>query len=184
MNKRKQVVITGTGRAGTTLLVSIFTKLGMETGFCKEHVDSVLNTKSKGGLEKRPEDHTPHIIKSPFFYNKTAMLKNAEHVIIPIRDLKDSAKSRARIGQGNGGFWGKAKDVESQMKFNSEVIYSLMYILSELDVPFTLIQFPRLAKDADYLWKKLNWLFEDYNITPDRFKKIYGEAINKSYIHF
>ena len=35
----KQVVITGTGRAGTTLLVSLFTKLGMGTGFSQKHID-------------------------------------------------------------------------------------------------------------------------------------------------
>lgn len=182
----KQVIITGTGRAGTTLLVSIFTKLGMDTGFSNERIDSVLKTKSKGGLEKFGERicHENHIIKSPFLYNKIDLLKNAEHVIIPIRNLKDSAKSRARIGQGDGGFWGGATDVESQMKFNSEVIYSLMHILSELDVSFTFIQFPRLAKDADYLWKKLDWLFADYNITPTEFKKIYDQTINKSYINF
>jgi len=183
----KQVVITGTGRAGTTLLVSLFTKLGMGTGFSQKHIDHILNTESKGGLEQNGHEkflQRRHIIKSPALYSRIDLLKNAEHVIIPIRNLKDSAKSRARIGQGVGGFWGRATDVKSQMNFNSQVIYSLMYILSQFDVPFTFIQFPRLAKDEDYLWKKLNWLFEDYNITPAKFKKIYNLTVNKRLINF
>ena len=180
----KQVVITGTGRAGTTLLMSIFTKLGMDTGFSQDSITAIESTKSKGGLEQNITDSKNHIIKSPHLYNQIYQLENIDHVIIPMRNLENSAKSRARIGDSDGGFWGGASDVESQMQFNCEVIYSLMYSLCDLDIPFTLLQFPRLAKDTNYLWQKLDWLFTHYNITHSEFSKVCNQTINNNYIHF
>lgn len=38
MDKRKRILITGTGRAGTSFLIELFTNLGFETGFKPEEI--------------------------------------------------------------------------------------------------------------------------------------------------
>jgi len=47
------VLITGTGRAGTSLLVQILTELGLDTGFKK---GVKLDAKSNAGLERSIKD--------------------------------------------------------------------------------------------------------------------------------
>jgi hypothetical protein len=49
--KRNHVLITGTGRAGTTFLIHLLTKIGVDTGFDLENIDAFIDQTSFGGLE-------------------------------------------------------------------------------------------------------------------------------------
>ena len=49
--KSGHIVITGTGRSGTTLLVQFFSALGFDTGYTLEQVKSQVDSRSKSGLE-------------------------------------------------------------------------------------------------------------------------------------
>jgi hypothetical protein len=62
---KESILITGTGRCGTTFLVALFTLLGMDTGFTRETLKENIHDKVKGGLEERPGKYT--ITKNPGF---------------------------------------------------------------------------------------------------------------------
>jgi hypothetical protein len=77
---RSHVVITGTGRAGTTFLVQLLTCLGLDTGFDintmevlptarTAHIGSMgLSPIARAGLEMDIRHaQAPYIVKSPFF---------------------------------------------------------------------------------------------------------------------
>ncbi len=95
---RRHVVITGTGRAGTTFLVQLLTNLGLETGYTPDNM--LLDEFSRAGLEHdiRRED-APYIVKSPRFcdYAEEVLSRDdilIDHVFIPVRELQAAAESR------------------------------------------------------------------------------------------
>ena len=98
-----RVIITGTGRAGTTFLVQLFTALGFDTGFTREEALRLVDGVSLSGLERslfRPEN--PYIIKSPLFADhlRRALAEDKIRIslaIIPVRNLIDAAASRRRV---------------------------------------------------------------------------------------
>lgn len=53
MSSRTHIVITGTGRSGTTFLIELLTQLGLETGFNASDIDIVSkkNHIARAGLE-------------------------------------------------------------------------------------------------------------------------------------
>jgi hypothetical protein len=53
---KSHVIIAGTGRAGTTFLVELFTELGIETGFSKEDYKTKIDPVSHSGLEFNLEE--------------------------------------------------------------------------------------------------------------------------------
>ncbi len=58
MKSEHKVVITGTGRAGTTFLVQLLTDLGLDTGFTPEEARRQVANRSRAGLERRvPVSH-------------------------------------------------------------------------------------------------------------------------------
>ena len=102
---REHVVITGTGRAGTTFLVQLFTALGIDTGFSMEQVKRGygIYPNANAGMERdvrRPD--APYVCKTPLFcdYAKEVM-DNKEikltHIVIPMRLLEAAAYSRLKV---------------------------------------------------------------------------------------
>ena len=51
MNREHKVIITGTGRAGTTFLVRLLTELGLDTGYTPAGARALVNAHSQAGLE-------------------------------------------------------------------------------------------------------------------------------------
>ena len=66
LKPRRHVMISGTGRAGTSFLVQLLTNLGLDTGVTPEKMK--LDENARAGLEYdiRKAD-APYIVKSPFF---------------------------------------------------------------------------------------------------------------------
>lgn len=144
--KENKILITGTGRSGTTILVKLLSLLGLDTGF--QHLDSkgiesYINQGSRGGLEHyldRPANY-PLIVKAPQFYNRIPELSktyNILKVFVPMRDLETTAKSRAKHGTSPGGLWG-ANDVQGQMNHNAKVVYQIAIDCATNDVPLSFI---------------------------------------------
>src|SRR5688572_28074547 len=97
---RHHIIISGTGRAGTTFLLQLLTELGLDTGFPK---GQVLDTNSRAGMELDIRDsHAPYVIKSPWLCDYLDdVLQGGEiivyHAIIPVRDLYAAAQSRRHV---------------------------------------------------------------------------------------
>lgn len=184
-----KIVITGTGRAGTTLLVQILTDLGLDTGFSP---DAPIDERTNAGLEWRVDaPDAPRIVKSPNLSRRLGALLASgaveiEHVIIPMRDLDVAAASRVRVtGYGSnlhrpGGLFGTAKATR-QREALALLFYQLMDAVSEYDLPHTLLRFPRFASDWEYTYGALSFL--DPSIPPERWQTVIEARVDPDLIH-
>lgn len=170
-----KVIICGTGRAGTTLLMRIFTVAGLDTGYSKQDISNVEKNIGKAGLERVPNKNNfknlPKIIKSPIIVNKLPSILSKgwfpiELAIIPVRRLEDAAQSRINVHnramssginpkRAPGGLW-KTNQAENQHWVLSEQLYRTIQPLVEFDIPIILVSFPRFANDYDYFDKKIS----------------------------
>ena len=181
-----RILIAGTGRAGSTLLVRILTELGLDTG---EHSGKLIaiDKTSAGGLEylalTNPE--APRVVKdnTQCVRLRSALAEgrlNLDHVIIPIRDLELAAASRIRASDygrditAPGGLFG-TKHAERQREALALMLYSLMSTLADYEVPHTLLAFPRFSTDAAYTHRALSFL------TPGRSVDEYEQVLHRLY---
>jgi hypothetical protein len=190
---RSHVVITGTGRAGTTFLIQLLTHLGLDTGFDVDTID--LSPIARAGLETDIRDsNAPYIVKSPFLCDLAeevlASSVRIEHAIIPVRQVDSAGASRAyvqRLSTGNadgrsvpGGLWDTDKAADQvgllRLKFTS-----LIEVLVRHDIPMTFLWFPRLVRDPDYLYAKLNFLLGDIDL--GLFRKMFDQLVRPEWIH-
>lgn len=164
------IVISGTGRAGTTFLVELFTTLGMDTGFSDTASSDSYFPKANAGLERSLLDpDAPQIVKNPYFCDQVDAAVAAgipiSHVIIPVRRFEEAAASRIHVQQRTtghqdgpavaGGLWGTVTASE-QLPILRQKFSSLVEALVRNDIPMTFLAFPRLTGDADYLFDKLS----------------------------
>jgi hypothetical protein len=194
---RHHVVITGTGRAGTTFLVELLTYLGLDTGFTPKDLAKIMKSHSKAGLEwDIRAENAPYIIKSPWFCGYSdEIIKNEkfalDHVFLPFRDIEAAAASRIRVVKEHpptelppdkmiGGLMGTQK-FEEQADILMRNIYTLLNALADSYVPVTLLSFPRFVNDADYCYKKMRPLLGKMKF-PE-FKKSFDTASHPEFVH-
>lgn len=191
---RHHIIISGTGRAGTTFLIRLLTELGLDTGFPK---DQKIDPNTRAGMELDIRDvHAPHIVKSPWLcdYLDDALQGGniiIDCAIIPMRDLYSAAQSRryvagtANPGPGDtgdipGGLW-HTTDPKDQERILAGQLYKLIYTLAKHDVPVNLLLFPKLVNDPDYLYKKIQFLLGD--LESDAFKEIFQIISRPELVH-
>jgi hypothetical protein len=162
-----KLVITGTGRAGTTFLVQLLTELGLDTWYVQGGRSDDYFDHCSAGLENEMRaEASPYVVKNPAFCQTLPALLSSgffviDHVLVPIRELDDAAQSRIRVGGADGvvpgGLLGTS-DPSAQKGVLAERFHRLMHTLAANEVPHTLLHFPRFALDADYAWRKLAFL--------------------------
>jgi hypothetical protein len=203
---RRHVVITGTGRAGTTFLVQLLTHLGLETGFTPQDVDKHVRAASRAGLEHDiRKEAAPYIVKSPWFCDHAAQVLRRdeiliEHVFIPMRELHEAAESRRYVYETtvselsllsklasrlkpswvHGGLWHTTRKGEQEDVLLRQV-YRLALALSESSVPVTFMHYPTIVKDSSYLYAKLAPVLG--NITPDQFSVAFQRVVRPEWVH-
>lgn len=149
MNGR--IVITGTGRAGTTLLVQLLTHLGEDTGFASDLSRGYFE-KARAGLEWHLSDYPnlPEVIKGPHFCDQIDEMLTLgitiSHVIIPVRNFADAAASRRHvqhetIGSVNGwgtpgGLWSTERGADQEAVIRQKFT-TLMESVVRNDIPAT-----------------------------------------------
>jgi hypothetical protein len=192
---RHHVIISGTGRAGTTFLVQLLTELGLDTG----HADGAgapYFENCDAGLElDLAAPDAPYIVKSPWLCGRLDELLKAgdlviDHALIPMRDLFSAAESRRDVSrrtppdsarQGTpGGIW-NTKDPGSQEAVLAQLFYGLMHTLARHEIPVTLLEFPRTVNDPEYLFERLAFLLGD---TPrSRFLEAFRAVSRPELVH-
>lgn len=193
---RHKVIITGPGRSGTTFLMQLLSDLDFDTGFNPDSMDisSVSHAGLEQGLFSKPHRKAPltqnYIIKSPLISDILELGCEREdlildHVYIPIRPLSDVAKSRARVseladGQHPGGLESGAT-VETQLDRSARSFYALMDTVTRHEVPHSLIAFPRLVNDCEYLYHKLDFLCA--GISYSSFQKAFNARVKPELVH-
>lgn len=186
---RHHVIISGTGRAGTTFLVGLLTRLGVPTGYSTARLK--LDPRIRAGLEwdiRSP--NAPYLVKSPGLCNVLPPLLDSGKVIIdraivPVRDFDAAAASRKKVESTSvngekmrGGLW-LTRDPDQQVAVLREQFCSLMASLVKHDVPITLLAFPRLLQDEEYLFRKLRGVIpNDYA----RFRRVFRQSVRKDWV--
>jgi hypothetical protein len=176
---KHHVIISGTGRAGTTFLVQLLTELGLDTGF--PHANSNVDPTCNAGMEwsiKNP--NAPYIVKNPAVAKDFEELLEAGDIvidcaIIPIRDLYASAESRRTVEKNAKGrhmpggliLTKNPHDLEAAL---ATELHQLAHILAKHDVPMIWLYFPRLVQDSTYLYNKIK------SLTPDQNRETFSQA--------
>ena len=174
-----KILITGTGRCGTTFLIKLFSFLEFDTGFDRETYKESIFSNCNSGMERNYKENY-YIIKNPnFILNIGTIIKdttiNVKYVIIPIRDYKLSAISRVKNKNDPGGMW-FAKDEKSQILFYNQIISNYVYLMTKYDINTIFIDFDKMINDKNYLFDKLKIILDEKNIDLDLFSKIYDEV--------
>ena len=109
MNNHK-ILISGTGRCGTTFLIKLLSYLGLDTGFNPKrftpHIDPIANAGMELFTGFMKNYKVPYILKSPAFIeqiDEVVTKTTIDFIIIPIRDYNKSAESRYRLKDNNTG---------------------------------------------------------------------------------
>ncbi len=203
---RRHVVITGTGRTGTSFLVELLTHLGLDTGFAPEDLARHKSAMARAGFEHdiRSAD-APFIVKSPWFcdYCDEILCRDdiaIDHVYIPMRDSTAAAESRRYVSQQTiaafpiwkrmrfllsnqsvaGGFW-HAKRGGQQEEVLLGQVYKLVLALSRTMVPVTLLQYPLIVNDPMYLFEKLLPVLG--STTFHEFESTHSRVARKDLVH-
>jgi hypothetical protein len=163
-----KILITGTGRAGSTLLVRVLDEIGLDTGLAEGKLTPYAET-TRAGLECRIDDpNAPRVVKSMLdAFRMREVLEAAdveiEHAIIPTRRLDIAAASRIRAAEygrlpfRRGALTGTMRATEQQEvleKMHAEMLRAF----DDFGVPYTILEFPRFATDPDYTYETLSFL--------------------------
>lgn len=197
-----KIIICGTGRAGTTLLVRILTVAGMDTGFKPRRFKGVEENLGRAGLEKPVRRHNadklPLVVKSPQIVDVLPQLLAESWfpiglAIIPMRELGSAANSRRQVREraiaagenpdmAPGGLW-KTDQAENQHWVLAEQFYRTLEPLVAAEVPVVTLSFPRFAKDVDYFDRVLGAELERrYGVDRDRLRAAHAQECNPTLI--
>jgi hypothetical protein len=185
-----KVIITGTGRAGTTFLVRLLTELGLDTGYTRRNWPRDYFTHCHAGLEHDlAEPDIPYIVKNPALCETLdSILVDGriviDHAFIPIRELEAVASSRIRVGGANENVPGgllKNSNPAFQKAVLAEMFHQLVHTLVARDIPHTFLLFPRLACDADYAYVRLRPILG--YLPLETFREAFARVSNPALIH-
>jgi hypothetical protein len=175
----EKILITGTGRSGTTFVIKLFSFLEFNTGYNRSNYRNFISPNCNSGMERIYKENY-YILKNPnFIRNIKFILEDPsviiKKVIIPIRDLRMSAKSRVKHNKSNGGLL-DATDEESQIKYYNKVLANYMYFMTKHDIDTIFIDFDRMISDKAYLFNKIKSILDEKNISFERFCDVYDEV--------
>jgi hypothetical protein len=137
----------------------------------------------------------PHIVKTPFLCDIAeevlASSVRIEHAIIPVRQFDAAAASRAHVeklsaenpdGKSKvpGGLW-DTDEAHDQAAMLRQKFTKLIEVLVRHDIPITFLSYPRLVRDHDYLFAKLNFLLGGIDLAS--FRAEFNRIVRPEWIH-
>jgi hypothetical protein len=211
---RHHVVITGSGRAGTTFLVELLFHLGLNTGYQADSIEQYKYPNARAGLEVDIRElPCPYIVKSPWFCNYADDVFHrkdivVDHIFVPMRDLYAAAESRRYVSRSSqsgvslmdyvrclflpkywfnpkqhpGGLFGtKSGKPGAQEEVLLMNLYKLMLAVSGSEVPITLLRFPLLTRDSEYLFHKLSPVLGEMDYV--QFQDVFRRVVRPDLVH-
>jgi hypothetical protein len=190
------ILITGTGRAGTTLLVRYFAALGFDTGFA---ADEAVDTISNAGLERLPDGSVlPYVIKSPYYASSLGAIIDRRALtikccIVPVRRLFDAAESRRRVrheaeraGRDPGGqpgtIVGTTNPAEQENALAAQ-LYELIEACARHATPLHLLHFPTFAESHAHLYAGLRPILDEHGVAEAESVKAHKTVSDVRMIH-
>jgi hypothetical protein len=181
--REKNILITGTGRCGTTFLILMFTYLNQGTGYGK-NVEKFLDKNCNSGLEHPSIPRNIRILKCPLYLRtlKQKLITNPAFkddircIIIPIRDYEQCAESRERHGIGKpGGLYGGCQNKNDQFLYDITSLAIYLKTMVEYNIDTLFLDFDQMVKNPEYLFNKINHLLIN-NVSYDQFLVAYKKA--------
>lgn len=193
------IIIAGTGRAGTTLLVQLFTALGFNTGFTYDEAMEWIDPLSHAGLEGSiSDDFKPYVVKSLAYPDTIAEAQNAGSIkihaaIIPMRDLVAAAESRRRVYYEavalrldpfaqSGTLWQTLEPAWQEVALAMQ-FYRTVLPLVQCETPTYFPEFPRFAYDVEYLNRALAPLLSSHGVTLRELQEAHRAVAKPELIH-
>jgi len=175
----KKILITGTGRCGTTFLIKLFSFLDFDTGYNRYNYKKYIYSNCNAGMERKYTENY-YILKNPNFMCNIGHILQDESVIIktviiPIRDFKKSAMSRVKHKNLEGGLL-NATDELSQIKYYKDILTNYIYFMTKYDINTIFIDFDKMIIDKEYLFNKIKSILDEKNIDFDTFCAVYDEV--------
>ena len=175
----EKVLITGTGSCGTTFLIKLFSFLDFNTGYNRNNYKEYIFSNCNSGMERTFQANY-YVLKNPTFMRDIEKIIEdtsikIKYVIIPIRDLQMSAKSRTVHGNDKGGLW-NANDELSQIEFYKNILTNYIFISTKYDINTIFIDFDKMINDKIYLFNKLKIILDEKQIDLDTFMVVYDEV--------
>lgn len=175
----EKILITGTGRCGTTFLIKLFSFLKFDTGYTKNNYNNFIYKNCNSGMERSYKENY-YILKNPTFITDIKKIINDKHikikfVIIPIRNLKKAAISRVKNDRNKGGLW-NATNLQSQIQYYKDILTEYIFIMTQYDINTIFINFEKMIIDKEYLYNKLQNILNEKNIKFEYFSKIYDDV--------
>lgn len=199
------LLIAGTGRAGTSLLVRYLTELGLSTNLTGRKEDTAWNEDANAGLENLilHGANSPYVVKSPWLYefiDQVLARKDLtiDGVIVPIRNLAEVVSSRLILEMQNihrranymageektWSSWGSAPggavfslNPLDQARLIAEGFHFLLEKLVASDIPIYFLSFPRFTKDPEHLYNALKGCLPR-NITAEQAFEAHRRVVN------
>lgn len=201
-----KVFITGPGRSGTTFLVQLLTRLGLDTGFepynegyieswragCEAGPDAEIFVKGHDFIRKAFSD-SPRIIKGPVWayllkYFVINEVIEIERVVMPLRDLTLGARSRLSVELDfmlDKNFIGLKMEGQHKGEHQENILAMLVGKVVEAcyiyDIPLTMMRFPEIVTDEDYCYRKV---CEIEHIDRKEFSRVWKGLANPEQIQF
>lgn len=189
------VIITGTGRAGTSFLVEFLDACGLDAG---DLATSYYFDGAHAGYEHRPGGaNLPYVIKNPLLHehlDDPALLElGVDAVIIPVRDLRAAARSRIlqeraaagwsidrsshyeTISSGTPGGAYVSLSLDDQERLLAVGQARIIQWAVASDHPLVLLDFPRIVDDAEYCVDRL-WSVLERFCTRERALEAHAEV--------
>lgn len=182
---KHHVLISGTGRAGTSFLVKFLTELGLDTTLARQGTSAHWDEHAEAGLEQAPfisgDADLPYVIKSPATAEilSTALSRKLivlDALIVPVRRLAEAATSRCVLEMRalhEHQPWRTELDTTmpthgqvaggvlyslhpfDQARMLATALHDLLLVAVEAEVPVFLAAFPRLTEDWAHLWRSI-----------------------------
>ncbi|MBZ9653568.1 hypothetical protein [Phyllobacterium lublinensis] len=199
------LLIAGTGRAGTSLLVRCLAELGLETQIANVGDAFWWSEDANAGLEDFVHHNgrkLSYVVKSPWLYEFIDEVLEREDitidgVILPVRNLAEAASSRTilemqNIHRNNTWMAGEARTWETWALTPGGVIYSLNPLdearllavgfhhlverLANAGVPIYLLAFPRFSQDPEYFYSILKGCLPSA-VTVEDVKAVHAKVV-------
>jgi hypothetical protein len=193
------LVITGTGRSGTSIIAAWLKKCGVldyesewipqfNSGYDTPDVSRLNSAIWLGNdpqLQSIPAQTTAikgfkyDIVKDPkFFYgnvlNTWLSVRNDMTFLICLRKFNAVHKSRLNLSQLN--MARKPEELENDLgRFISQLVFN--------EIPFEFVTFPEFTESYDEVYAKVKKLHPEIDINIDTGRKIWDELIDKSKLH-
>lgn len=194
------LLISGTGRAGTTLLVEYFTRLGFDTRFTEGDLARKKHELANAGLET-PMDYRPFplVAKSPFY--TTSLRRGVEAglkvqcLIVPIRDLFSAAESRRRVSGAADSVGLDPESVPGGLTFGAHAkpnmqerrlamqFFKLVHAAVELRIPIFFLHFPRFVVEPEEVFDSLEPVLSKFGVTRSESLSIMAQLAQPSQVH-